>query len=404
MSFTDGARWQPLQMNLPRVSVRDLVIKDNDLIAATHGRSIWILDDIAPLRQMADSVRAAAVHLVAPSVAMRLETGRSGRRDPESGENPFPGVNVDYWLRTAPKEGGQVKLEFVDGRGAVVRTFTSEGDASAKRDSVHVAYSASDSLKRLSAYDTTGQSSQRRRVEGDSLAYLPSDSVVHARAGLNRFVWDLRAPGVRPLKDVINDEGTTNGPVVVPGEYTVRLTADGVTRSQRFRVVDDPRMGATPEQLAAGYAFNTEVIAKLNQLGDEVRHIETMQRQITEREAAAKGSPAAARVSAAARPLRAQLEAVRASLADVHSQADQITLHYPVRPYNQLLNVNRMAQSYERGPTEQGRTVFRDLAAQVDASLARLHALEAGDVSAFNRMLEELKVPAVAVEVQKPIG
>ncbi|MDB4884570.1 MAG: repeat-containing glycosyl hydrolase [Gemmatimonadetes bacterium] len=404
VSFDDGSRWQPLQMNLPRTSVRDLVIKDNDLIAGTHGRSIWVLDDISPLRQMADSVRASRVHLFAPATAVRSAGGRSGRRDAESGENPFAGVYVDYWLKNAQKDGGEVKLEFRGPSGEVIRTFVSESGSPAKADSARIAYTASDSLKRLSAYDTTGQSSQRRRIEGDSLAYLPSDSVVHARAGLNRFVWDLRAPGVRPLKNVVNDEGTMAGPMVVPGQYTVRLTADGVTRTQIFRVVDDPRMGATPEQLAASYQFTTQVVAKLNQLGDQVRHIETMQKQISEREAAAKGMPNASRISASGRSLRAQLEAVRASLADVHSQTDQITLHYPVRPYNQLLNVNRMAHSYDRGPTEQGRAVLRDLSAQVDASIARLRAIEAGDVTAFNRMLDESRVPAVVVEVQKPIG
>ena len=404
VSFTDGARWQPLQMNLPRASVRDLAIKGNDLIAATHGRAFWVLDDISPLRQMADSVRTSTVHLFAPATTVRFEAGRSGRRDAESGENPLSGVNVDYWLRQAPVDGAQVKLEFADARGTVIRTFTSEGDSPAKRDSLKVAYTASDSLKRLSAYDTTGQSSPRRRIESDSAAYVPADSVVHARAGLNRFVWDLRAPGVRPLKDVINDEGTTDGPTIVPGDYTVRLTAAGVTRTQRFTVVDDPRIGATPEQLAASYVFGTQVVAKLNELGDAVRRIETMQKQIGEREAQVKGEPSSARVSAASAPLKAQLESVRAALADVHSQADQITLHYPVRPYNQLLNVNRMAQSYEHGPTEQGAVVLRMLSAQVDAQLARLRQLEAGDVQAFNRLLDDAKVRGVSVDPPRPIG
>jgi photosystem II stability/assembly factor-like uncharacterized protein len=404
VSFTDGGSWQPLQMNLPRTSVRDLAIKDNDLIAATHGRAFWVLDDISPLRQMADSVRAATVFLFAPSTAVRFEAGRSGRRDAESGENPLAGAYIDYWLKGTPNPGDQVKLEFIDLRGAVIRTFTSEDTSPAKRDSARIAYTAVDSLRRLTAYDTTGQASQHRRIESDSAAYLPSDSVVHARAGLNRFVWDLRAPGARPLKNIINDEGTTDGPMIVPGEYAVRLTAAGVTHLQHFRVVDDPRMGATAEQLAASYAFATQVVAKLNELGDQVRRIETMQKQISDREAQAKGQPYASRVSNAAGSLKAQLESVRTALADVHSHADQITLHYPVRPYNQLLNVNRMALSYDRGPTQQGVTVFRTLAGQVDAQIDRLHRLESGEVSAFNRMLEELKVPAVSVEAPKPIA
>jgi hypothetical protein len=129
-----------------------------------------------------------------------------------------------------------------------------------------------------------------------------------------------------------------------------------------------------------------------------------MQKQLDARAEQAKGQPYAARVSGAAAPLRARLEAIRAALADVHSQADQITLHYPVRPYNQLLNVNRMAQSFDRGPTEQAGAIYRDLAGQVDRQIERLHALEAGDLAGFNAMLRELNVPGVVVEQAKPIA
>ena len=192
-------------------------------------------------------------------------------------------------------------------------------------------------------------------------------------------------------------------PVLDHGE-AVRLTVDGATRSQRFRVVNDPRSGATPAELAATWAFNSQVVAKLNLLGDHAKRIETMQKQIADREAQAKGQPYAARVTAASGPLKARLEAIRAELADVHSQADQITLHYPVKLYNQLLNVNRMGQSFDRGPTEQGVSVFRDLGSKVDAQLDRLRALEAGDLAAFNAMMRELNVPAVTAEQPKPIA
>ncbi len=402
VSFDDGARWQSLQMNLPRVSVRDLAVKNNDLIAATHGRAFWVLDDVTPLRQVSDAVRGSALHLFAPATAVRFSVGRSSRRDGESGENPLPGVSVDYWLRERPR--GVAKLEFLGGDGRVIRTFTSPDSSRAGRDSATIAYSASDSLKRLTAYDTTGQSSPRRRLESDSASYLPADSVVHARVGLNRFVWDLRAPGVRPLKGVINDEGTYDGPMIVPGAYTARLTVNGQSHTQPFVVIDDPRVGATAAELAATYDLASRTVTTINTLADQVRRIETMQKQLDARTEQAKGQSYAARVTGAAAPLRARLESIRAALADVHSEADQITLHYPVRPYNQLLNVNRMAQSFDRGPTEQSGAVYRDLAGQVDRQLDRLRALESGDLAAFNVMLRELNVPGVVVEQVKPIA
>ena len=401
VSFDDGAHWQPLQLNLPRASIRDLAIKDQDLIAATHGRSFWVLDDISSLRQMSDSTRKAAAHLFSPSTAVRFSIGRA-RRDGESGENPFAGVYVDYWLKVKP--ANPVKLEFLDAKGAVLRTFTSPDSSAPKRDTTIVAYTTADSLTRLSAYDTTGQSSQRSRIEADSVTYVPADSVVHARAGLNRFIWNLRIAGVTAIKDIIDDEGTEDGPMIVPGTYTVRLTAAGTSMTRQFQVVDDPRIGATPAELAASFDLAKQTVDKLNALTEQVGRIEAMQKQLAARSTQAKGQPYAVRVEAAATALRGRLEAIRSELADVHSHADQITLHYPVKLYNQLLNVNRMALSFDKGPTDQAGAVYRDLSGKVDVQFEKLRALESGDISAFNRMMEELKMPAVTVQPLKPIA
>ena len=399
VSFDDGARWQPLQLNLPRVSVRDLAIKDADLIAATHGRSFWVMDDISPLRQITDSIRASAAHLFAPATAVRFQAGR-GRSGVESGENPLPGVVVDYWLKEKPRRS--VKVEFLDAKGVVMRSFTSPDSSAPKKDSASVAYSAADSMKRLTAYDTTGQSSMRKRIESDSAAYLPADSVVHARAGLNRFVWNLHEAGVKEIKDIVNDEGTTDGPVIVPGAYSVRITVDSSTvRARPFTVVDDPRVGATQAELVATYDFSKRVVGKLNALVEEVERIETMKSQISGASSRVKDN---ARVKSLSASLKARLEAVRAELADVHSQADQITLHYPVKLYNQMLNVNRMAQSYEKAPTTQGEAIYLDMSRKIDAQFDRVRALESGDLATFNALLKELGVPAVEVKPAKPIA
>jgi hypothetical protein len=184
----------------------------------------------------------------------------------------------------------------------------------------------------------------------------------------------------------------------------VRLGANGQTRTQSFQVVDDPRVGATQAELAASHDLATRTVATLNAISDNVKRIESMQQQLTARADQTKGAPYATRVATAATALKGKLEAIRAELADVHSERDQVTLHYPVKLYNQLLNVNRMAESFDRAPTVQAGAVFRDLGGKVDAQLDRLRALEGGDISAFNRMLEELKVPAVTVEQPKPIA
>ena len=192
--------------------------------------------------------------------------------------------------------------------------------------------------------------------------------------------------------------------MIVPGTYSVRLTAAGKSLTRQFQVVDDPRIGATQAELVASFDLAKKTVDKLNALSEQVGRIETMQKQLAARAQQAKGQPGAERVNAAATALRGRLEAIRAELADVHSHADQITLHYPVKLYNQLLNVNRMALSFDTGPTEQAGAVYRDLAGKVDVQFEKLRALEAGDITAFNRLMEELKMPAVTVQVVKPIA
>ena len=202
----------------------------------------------------------------------------------------------------------------------------------------------------------------------------------------------------------MNDEGVTDGPMVVPGRYTVRLTVNGRTLTQPFTVVDDPRVHATQAELVATYDLASRTVAKINDITDAVDRIGKLQSQLSATASKTKGAAYAKRIDSAATSLKGRLEAIRAQLADVHSEADQITLHYPVRPYNQLLNVNRMAQSFERGPTEQAGKIYDALAGQVDALIARERAIEAQDINAFNEMLRSIGVPAVPVELVKPIS
>ncbi|HEY7877708.1 MAG TPA: glycosyl hydrolase, partial [Gemmatimonadaceae bacterium] len=143
VSFDDGMRWRSLQLNLPRASVRDLTIHGADLIAATHGRAFWSIDDIAPLREMVDSIQRADVFLFAPEPAVRFQGGSGHRTD--AGDNPPNGLIVDYWLRTVPS--GPVSLAFLDSTGQVLRTFTSDSTADSTHVPVHdsVSYAPRDS-------------------------------------------------------------------------------------------------------------------------------------------------------------------------------------------------------------------------------------------------------------------
>jgi photosystem II stability/assembly factor-like uncharacterized protein len=397
-STDDGAHWEPLQLNLPRASVRDLKVQGSDLIAATHGRAMWVLDDVSPLRALADSVRRAAIHLFTPDTAIRFSGGHF--LTTSAGENPPSGVIVDYWLAAAIEPRDSLRLEFVDATGKVIRHFSS----AAAPDSIKSAAFArmvSDSARVQGAGpgkqsgDTMSLKSRGSRELPDTLAFAPSDSIVTARAGLNRFVWDLRYPATREAKDVINDEGATLGPVVAPGRYSVRLIGKGRTLTSEFVVRGDPRLTTTQAEYDAQLALALAVQAKTNEVSDAAKRILDLEHALDDRVAAAKGQSYEKRIGDAAKPIHATLEAIRDSLVEIHSHADEITLHYPIRYCNMLLSLAGMVQSADAGPTKQEGAILQDLRPKIDAHLTRLRSVEATDIGSFNALLKELNVPAI---------
>ncbi len=400
-STDDGARWAPLQLNLPRASVRDLHVHGSDLIAATHGRAMWVLDDISSLRALADSVRTANAFLFAPDTAIRFAGGWV--QTSSAGENPPAGVIVDYWLKTALSPRDSATLEFLDGTGRVIRRFTSAPPPDSAKSAALMREAPLDSLGRpvpatpaAAPADTASNKTRGSRgLPDDTLAFVPSDSIVATRAGLNRFVWDLHYPDTREVKDVVNDEGSTRGPFVSPGAYSARLTAAGRTITRPFVVRGDPRLTTTQAEYDQQLTLALQVQTKTNELSDAVARILTLEHALAERASAAKGQSYAKRLSDAVKPIHDRLEAIRDSLVEIHSHVDQITLHYPVRYYNMLLSLAGMVQSADAAPTAQEGAIYVDLAPKVDANIARLRAIESTEIAAFNVLLRELNVPGV---------
>ena len=365
VSLDDGAAWQPLQLNLPRSSVRDLKVQGNDLIAATHGRSFWAIDDLSPLRQLADSVTRKSAFLFQPATALLWNGGRGGNG---TGENPPSGVAVDYWLGSA--DTLKLKLEFMDAQGAVLRAFASA-------DSIATA---------------------------DSIAYQPADSLMRRRAGTNRFVWNLRTKSATKLANTVLDYGTLRGAWVPPGEYDVRLIVGADTLTRRFLVQADPRVASSAADLTAQYAATRRTIDRINQIVENVKRVEDLQAQLTDRAGRSTDTAATARLADTAKAVRAKLEAVRAELYEVGCHVDQCTLDMPVKLYNKFITLNSQLQLGSYAPTQAHGETYEDLKSQLDAQLRALERIEAEDLARFNRLLEGLGIPAIHVPQRKPIA
>jgi hypothetical protein len=368
VSFDAGSTWQPLQRNLPVVPVTDLVVKDDDLVVATQGRSFWSLDDIGALRELKPEQLGAAVHLYAPAPAYRFGGGE-GRG--AVGKNPPYGARVRYFLKDAPKDGEELKLEILDTKGAVVRSFSSKEE------------------KKEDKQDEAG--------DDDGPPGAAPAKPLPAKAGLNTYSWDLRYPEASKFKGLILWAGQTAGPRVVPGRYELRLTAAGQTQSQPLEVRKDPRLATSEGDYAKQQELLLRIRDELTAAHDAIGRLRDVRDQAKTAAERAKGGPSENAVREASEALAKKLTAVEEALYQTKNRSSQDPLNYPIRLNNKLAALASSVASADAAPTEQAYAVHDELKARLDAELQTLDRVLAEDVPAFNSLLREKDVPAVRV-------
>jgi photosystem II stability/assembly factor-like uncharacterized protein len=360
VSFDDGETWQSLQLNLPVVPIHDMVVQDDDLVVATHGRSFWILDDLTVLRQITPDALRTAVYLFQPAPTVRFRGGFA-RNVPNAGQNPPNGVVVYYYLREKPK--GEIRLEFLDASGRVIRTFSSQAPAE-------------------------GEEEREPR--------LP------AEAGLNRFVWNLRYPGPQRVRGLVLWGGWPEGPLALPGTYRVRLTVDGQAYEQSFEVLRDPRVSTPPEALARQFELLLQIRDKVSEVHRAILTIREVRQQVESAVRRAAGQSYAETLRKTAQSLLDKLTAIEEGLVQTRSKAPQDPLNYPIHLNNKLTLLMRVVDSADAAPTRQAYEVFEELRRRADIELTRLREVLEKDVGAFNQMVRDLNVPAVVVPRERP--
>ncbi|MEP6507076.1 MAG: glycosyl hydrolase [Gemmatimonadales bacterium] len=406
VSFDDGSHWQTLRKNLPIVPVHDLAIREGDLIAATHGRSFWILDDLSALRQMNPAITKSAVHLFKPRDVYRAAFGGGGNAgtagDHPTGTNPPNGAVVFYWLKTS---GQPAAMDFLDSKGTLIKSFTSAQDPIVARDSVRgdsIKTARSDSLKKAGVKADSTVKSEARSEEtapSDGPRRAPPPPRVANKAGLNTFVWNMRYPDASTFENIIMWAGGTNGPAAIPGAYTVRIHANGTTESQTFKLVKDPRSKATQADLADQFAFLVHVRDETTKANDAVKVIRNLRSQIADRE---KKLPADKRASfeSGADALMNQLSAVEQEIYQVKNRSGQDPLNYPIKLNNKIAALAGVASSTDARPTSQTREVFRVLSGQLDTQLAKMRSAIGGSLPSLN---SQLKTAGVAELVETSV-
>jgi len=375
VSFNDGGLWQPLQLNMPVSPVRDLVIKGNDLVAATHGRSFWILDDISPLRDAQAATDPEIAHLFKPATAFRLRknVGHDTPLQPETpaGKNPPAGAIIDYSLRVVPSVA---KLEILDRAGNIVRTYSSAD--------------APGSIDDTQPFPTYW--------------FRPSQPL-SKNIGLNRFVWDLRSEGPPSTRNYYSigaayGEDVTKmpqSPFVPPGIYQIKLTVDGRAFVSYVEVKMDPRVKVTTPALGQQAALEEKIIGSMRQsfkVVEQIKHLREQLAQTRERIGTDPGT----------KPLLDQLTAFD------KEAADQIAVEQTYPPVGIIsaasLNSSLSAllvsvESADTAPTAQATTTFALYRRLLDQQLAKWENLKS-KLPAINAALQQRQLPPLTITPQ----
>jgi photosystem II stability/assembly factor-like uncharacterized protein len=360
-SIDDGVNWQPLKLNLPTVPIHDLSVHDDDLIVATHGRSFWVLDDIAPLREIGEGSANSEMILYQPRPAIRLHLPEAIERRGPVGDNPPPGAIIDYYFRTAPKD--EVKLEIFDSAGKLVRSLSSK---ESKEDEQPPEWP-----------------DQIREV-----------TTIPAAAGMNRYTWNLRWEPPVKIPGAFYSGNGPQGPLVLPGTYTVKLTVGSRTTSQPLEIVMDPRVkNMPPADLEKQFALLMQVRDANTDLHRAVNEVRDLRAQIKQLHIRFDSDPKMKSLLAQADALDNKMKPVEEELIQVNMKGSEANLAFP-NMLNEAFDSFRASLDYaDNAPTAQQYEVFKLLRGRLDLQLTAWKQILSSEVPAFNDAVKQTNVP-----------
>ncbi len=359
-SLDNGAHWQRFT-RMPVTPVTDLDVRHGDLVASTEGRAFWILDDLSPMRQHTADVARAPVHLFTPRAAILLAGGGGfggGGGADRVGRNPPSGATVFFRLATAPDSTTKVALEFLDARGAVVRTYSNR----------------------------TGTGGAR----------------ITPRAGINSFSWDLRREAPTTLQGVqLFGAPSGGGAKVLPGRYQARLTVGTTVQVQPFDVRGDPRLDAIPEAVvAARDSIANRLVARIGEIHDAVLRVRDLRAQVNGIITRTANDPMADSISAEGKKLTAKAENLDPRMTTKASNGQDI-INFANGLNGQFGFLLGQVEG-NPGLTAPVRERLAELERMWDALRAEVEVLETTDVERFNKLLERANVPGLIVPKPKP--
>jgi photosystem II stability/assembly factor-like uncharacterized protein len=360
VSMDDGKTWESFQLNLPRVPVTDLMIKNKDLVMSTQGRSFWILDDLTPLHQWKAEAATSNATLFAPRVSYRTQLGGFyGAGAP----TPAPkGVLINFYVKEKPDTANVVKLEIMDEKGIVRRIFSSKPD------------------------------------EKNTSPVFGKEQTLTGVKGMNRFVWDMSFAAPEITTGTILAYGYTDGPVAPPGKYSVKITVGKNWFAQNFEIKKDPRWSATDADLLAQYELSAKTLEELNRVHLAIRKIRSVKTQSNEIVARATKAGKEAELKKLAESMSKKLSALEQEMVQTKNKAGQDPINYPPMFDDQLDWLYLIVNNQDARPTKGCYELYDDLKKQSDAFMKRLDDILASDLKLFNEQVAKENVGGVLIE------
>ncbi|TVZ08094.1 sortilin (neurotensin receptor 3) [Cellulophaga sp. RHA_52] len=353
ISFNDGASWKPFQLNLPIVPITDLTIKNNNLIVATQGRSLWILDDLSVLHQLDENTKNATSILYKPKDTYRTKGGSSSRPSKLAGSNHPNGVITHFYINKL-EENDNVKLIYFNKKGDTLATFSNKAKEKNKK--------------------------------------------LKVKKGGNTFVWDTRGKGAEKLKGMIFWWASFNGPKAVPGDYNVQLVVNGATQSKDFTIVPDPRAEASIADMQKQYNFITEVNETVNKAHTSIKKMRKITAQLSAFEKQYKDTEATKELVEKAKTMREKLENIEKELYQTKNRSNQDPLNFPIKLTNKLAHINSLIGLDDFPPTDQDIAVKNELTAKINTQLTAFNKVLDDEITAFNTSFNNLKLNYLFVE------
>jgi len=358
ISFDDGSSWQSFQFNLPIVPITDLAIKNDNLIAATQGRSLWIIDDLSPLHQLNATISKVQPHIYKPLDAYRMG-GPAGSRLPDlttNGMNHPGGVIVHYYLNDSLGRKDTITLSFFEESGKLIKTFSN--------------------------FPKEGEEK------------------FEPKKGANSFAWNLRYPNAKGFDGLILWAGSLNGPMAAPGNYKVSLSLKNKLYSQEFKVLRTPTSVATEADIQRQVQFVNENNQKLTETHQAIAEIREMRAQLKGYQDKIKGDAAMKDIMDKSKAIDSMMTKVEEELYQTKNKSGQDPLNFPIRLNNKLAYLNSITNRGDFPPSQSSMEVKQEVIEKMNTEILKWQSIMNQDIPALNMLIKSKAIDPISIKKQ----